>query len=90
MSIFKIKLIPVLKERVWEVRNISAGRIKKVCAMCQTEIPIGYPSTTFTKRDQSGYRKTFNTIHTCSSNIAKCAERQAKFLNINLQESFIN
>ena len=90
MSIFKIKLTPVLKEREWEVRNIGAGRKKKTCAVCGTDISIGSPATTFTKRDQSGLKKTFKTIDTCRSYLTKCAERQADILNINLQQSFIH
>jgi hypothetical protein len=72
------------------VRNIGAGRKKKTCAVCGTDIAVGSPATTFTKRDQSGLKKIFKTIDTCHSNLAKCAERQAAILNINLQESFIN
>lgn len=90
-EIFKITLKPIIKERVWEVRNIGANRKHKICEICATELPPGSPSTTFTKRVSEGMKTIYRTHHTCNHNLkSECALKMAEKLEINLNQSFIN
>lgn len=86
-SLFKIKIKPIEKDRDWEVRQIGAGRKKKVCATCSKPIAIGSPSVTFTKRKSVGAKTEYDTKHTCDQ---FCAAKLAADLNIDLSASYVN
>lgn len=92
MSLFKIKIIPVVKSREWEVKNIGAGRKEKTCDTCGKTIRIGLSSTTFTKRTTKGSKTSYETIHTCHlfAGGPACATALSKKLKIDLYESMIN
>ncbi len=90
-ELFKIKLIPKVKDRDWEVRNIGANRKEKTCEVCQKQLGIGHSSTTFTKRVSKGYKTDYITHHTCNYNQNPvCAVEMSKILNIDLDSSFVH
>jgi len=90
-KLFKINLIPKVKDRDWEVRNIGANRKVKMCKNCGAMLDVGDSSTTFTKRTSKGSKTDYQTIHTCSYNLKHvCAKAVAKELNIDLDKSFVN
>ena len=90
-KLFKINLIPKVKDRDWEVRNIGANRKDKTCEVCKTHLPPGTASTTFTKRVSKGYKTDYLTHHTCNYNQnSVCAIEMSKILNIDLDSSFVH
>lgn len=90
-SLFNIKLIPKVKDRDWEVRNIRANRKDKTCEICSAKLPPGHSSTTFTKRTTSGFKTQYDTHHTCNFNAKpQCAVAMADKLNIDLNASFVH
>jgi hypothetical protein len=85
MSIFKINITPIKKEKEWDVKYIRVGRVKKVCDICKTEISRGQPSTTFTKITSVGARREFRSYHTCSLGSEKtCTQEKAEQLDVEL------
>lgn len=85
MSIFKIKLQPIVKEKEWDVKYIGAGRKEKVCAICGRHIPVGDKATTFTKITEKGAKKQFLTHNVCGgSAFAECTLEMARRLQIEL------
>lgn len=85
MSIFKINLTPIVKEKEWDVKYIGSGRVKKTCNICKRDIKIGESSTTFTKITVIGARREFRSYHTCPVNSkSKCTQEQANQLNVEL------
>lgn len=74
MELFKIKLIPVVKDRNWEIRHIRSGRKEKTCAACNKTIKAGDPSITFVKRTSKGAKTSYDTRHTCADNMT-CREK---------------
>ena len=90
-NLFKINLIPKVKDREWEVRNIGANRKDKICEVCAKMLPISTSSTTFTKRITTGSKTEYKTHHTCSHVLhPACARTMANKLDIDLISSFIN
>lgn len=90
-DLFKINLIPKVKDRDWEVKNIGSNRKNKVCEICKTDLKIRDSSTTFTKRISKGYHTDYITHHTCNHNQNPvCAVEMSKILNIDLDSSFIH
>ena len=88
MSIFKIKVKPIIKEREYKASHVKSGRKVKKCAVCQRVIPIGKPSTTFTKITSVGEKNRFETYHACSVDSKRdCAKMLAEKLNADLYES---
>lgn len=65
MSIFKINIKPIVKEKEWDVKYIRSGRTEKQCANCGRKIQIGQSSTTFTKITAKGEKRSFQTLHAC-------------------------
>ena len=84
MSIFKIKIEPKVKEREWEVNYVKSGRKAKKCSYCNKFIPVGDPSTTFTKRISIAEKNTYETKHTCGHSFCICTIRVSEQLNITL------
>jgi hypothetical protein len=84
MSIFKIKIKPIVTERQWEVNYVSKGRKDKRCSNCGRFIPIGDQSTTFTKRISTGDKTSYDTKHTCGHSFSICTMKVAQDLNITL------
>lgn len=85
MSVFKINLRPINKDRGFEIRYIRAGRIAKQCAVCQKKIGIGKPSTTFLNRKSEGLKTSYNTLYTCGGNAHDhCTQTMAKQLDLEL------
>jgi hypothetical protein len=84
MSIFKIKLTPVVKESDFKISYVSSGRKEKLCNCCGKKIPIGYSATTFTKKKSTGLNKEFTTFYTCGLQDSKCTKKKAKELNVDL------
>lgn len=90
-KLFKINLIPKVKDRDWEVRNIGSNRKNKVCEICKTDLPVRHSSTTFTKRISKGAKTEYLTHHTCNYNQnSLCAIEMSKTLNIDLDSSFVH
>lgn len=90
-DLFKINLIPKVKDRDWEVKNIGSNRKNKVCEICKTDLKIRDSSTTFTKRVSKGYHTEYITHDTCNYNKNPlCAIEMSKILNIDLDSSFVH
>jgi hypothetical protein len=89
MSIFKIKIKPVIKEREYKVSHVRAGRKAKRCAICERVILVGKPSITFTKITSVGEKNNFETYHSCPINgeHSHCAQKLAEKLNTDLNET---
>ena len=92
MGLFKIKLIPKIKERNWEISHIRHNRKEKTCEVCGNKLPIATPSTTFNKRTTKGLETEYETHHTCPyiPNPGNCVEKMVKKLGINESECWIN
>lgn len=87
MSIFKIKVKPIVKEREYKVSHVKAGRKVKQCAICKRSILAGKPSTTFTKITSVGEKNNFETYHACAITEKRdCAKILADRLKTTLDE----
>lgn len=84
MSIFKIKLLPVVKEKDWKVSYVQSSQKPKVCHVCKKNLPIGSSGTTFTKRTKVGAETKFRIYHTCGHRDNICTMRVALDLNVRL------
>jgi hypothetical protein len=88
MSIFKIKLQPIVKEREYKVSHVKSGRKNKTCEICHKLIIIGKSSTSFTKITSVGTKNSYETHHACSADEkTNCAKMLAEKLNTELYES---
>lgn len=92
MELFKIKLIPKVKDRDWEVRHIRNNRKEKKCEICNNIMPVGASSTTFTKRTTTGAKTAYETHHTCAPTHGfKCINTMSEKLGIkNEAKSWVN
>lgn len=96
MSLFKIKITPIEKDRDWGIKLIGSGRIKKTCQHCKKEIKQGEPSVTFTKITSVGSKKKFETYHTCrfpasvNTDQSVCTQELCAKLNIDYKSSLDN
>lgn len=87
MSIFKIKVKPIIKEREYKVSHVKSGRKAKRCVICDRVIMVGKPSTTFTKITSVGENNKFETYHACSIDAKRaCAKILAERLKTDLNE----
>ena len=84
MSIFKIKLRPIIKENEWKVSYVKSSQKEKVCAYCEIKLPVGSSSTTFMKRTKIGGKTKFVTHHTCGHKKSLCTHVIAEKLQIRL------
>lgn len=82
MSLFKIKVTPLIKDREIEVKYVQSGRIFKKCAVCGTDINKGKPSTTFIKRNSIGDKTTYDSRHTCGDKNSACTIALAHKLDV--------
>lgn len=91
MELFKIKLVPVVKERDWEVRAIKNNRKEKKCEICGHVMEIGHSSTTFTKRTSKGAKTEYETHHTCADNQSySCVKAMSDKLRIDTDSAWTN
>ena len=90
MSVFKIKIKPVIKERNFQVTFVKSGRKSKVCHICNTPIAAGESSVTFTKITDVGAKKKYEIYHACAISKGgpshKCSEKLAIKLNTPINE----
>lgn len=84
MSIFKINLKPVIKDRDWEISYVQSSRKKKVCESCGKEISSVQHTTTFTKRISKGVNTDFISKYTHGWKGDQCTDKLAHDLNIEL------
>lgn len=82
MSLFKIKLQPIVKDRDWDIKTVNSSRKQKTCGICGKSIPLTVQSTTFTKRTNLGFKQTFETHYTCGTKNSPCSIHMANKLNI--------
>ena len=71
MSIFKIKISPIIKERDWEIKKVKAGRKEKNCTGCGRMIQIGDPGITFVKRRSTADKQSYHTQYAHPGNCAR-------------------
>jgi len=93
MSVFKINLKPVVKDRDYEVKFVNSGRKDYKCSICGKDIKAGESSISFTKRVTVGLKTTFNTFRTCHPHggfISDCTVKKAKELGIENITSQLN
>lgn len=69
---FKIKLIPI-KRKNYTVRPVLAGRISKICFICNKRIEIGKPSVNFIEINKSGFKKIYQTKYACGNLHSVCS-----------------
>jgi hypothetical protein len=84
MSLFKINLTPLIKERDYEIKYIRSGRTTKTCSMCNQEIKVKDAATTFLKRVTKGPNTEYKSIYTCGNKNTACTINQARILNVEL------
>ncbi len=84
MSLFKINLTPIIREREYEVQYVMSGRKEKTCSVCGKHIPVGKPAVTFLKRESKGFKTQYNPLYTCGLRQSPCAQRKAQELNVEL------
>ncbi len=84
MSIFKINIKPIVKDRNYNVTYVHTGKKEKTCATCKKTIKIGYPATTFLKRVSVGVDTKYNSQYTCGNRNTPCTQELAKQLNVEL------
>jgi hypothetical protein len=61
MGIFKIKIIPIKKEKDYEVKIIGACRKNYKCYFCKEEIKVKDPCILFTKKILTGSNTKYIT-----------------------------
>lgn len=84
MSIFKINLKPVIKDRDWEIHYVQSSRKDKVCGGCGKSISKTERTTTFTKRVSKGSNTDYTSKYTHGWKGDKCTDKLALELNVEL------